>query len=154
MIFFEIRGRRCALPVASVRQVLASASVTPVPSAPTVVRGVTPVSGEALPVVDLGVWLAPGADIWHENPLRSTADKMLVIEAPSPTDGVTLRAALSVDRVTRLGSIDEETARRPPPPGPGFLAATVLDVDGPALLLDAAMAMEQIRNASRAAGRT
>ena len=52
----------------------------------------------------------------------------------------------------RLGTIDE-THGRPPPPGPPFVAATVLDVEGPALLIDADRAVEQVRTAVRAGGR-
>ncbi len=154
VVFFEIRGRRCALPLSAVREVMAVPNLTPVPMAPSVVRGVAPFHGQALPLLDLGVWLAPGAEPRGESAhARDGALRVLLIEGGVADDGAPLRAALAVDRVMRLGAIDEEHAR-PAPPGPAFVSATVLDSDGPALLIDAQVALDQVRQAVRAVGRT
>ena len=40
VVFFELRGLRCALPLAVVRKVLPMRGVTPVPLSPPVVRGI------------------------------------------------------------------------------------------------------------------
>lgn len=143
VVFFELRGRRCALPVGVVREVVALPNVTPVPLAPPLVRGIAPLRGQVFPVLDLGVWLAPGAD-----PQPRAGDKALLVDATLGQE-TPLRAALAVDRVLRLGTIDESHSR-PPPPGPAFVSATVLDVDGPALLIDADRAVERVREAVRA----
>jgi hypothetical protein len=55
-----------------------------------------------------------------------------------------VRAALVANKVTRLGTVDEGHSR-PPPPGPPFVRATVLDLEGPALLLDPGRALESLR---------
>jgi chemotaxis signal transduction protein len=154
VVFFEVRGRRCALPVSAVSEVLAMPAVTPVPHAPPAVRGIAPLRGQVLPVIDLGFWLAPSTDEWGEGTFfapggyRSGAEKVLLVEA-ALGEGTPARAALAVDRVMRLGTIDE-THGRPPPPGPSFVTGTVLDVEGPALLIDAARAVEKVREAVRA----
>ena len=154
VMFFELRGRRCALPVTAVSEVVAMANMTPVPLAPPAVRGIAPLHGQVVPVIDLGVWLSPSPEASAAAPLyRPGSDKVLLLEAPIGAEGTApVRAALAVDRVMRLGSIDESHAR-PPPSGPAFVSATVLDVEGPALLIDASKAVEQVRDAIRAAVR-
>jgi chemotaxis signal transduction protein len=152
VMFFELRGRRCALPVHSVSEVVAMASMTPVPLAPPSIRGIAPIHGQVVPVVDLGVWLSPSPEASAAAPLyRPGSDKVLLVEALiGHDDAPPVRAALSVDRVMRLGTIDQSHAR-PPPAGPAFVSAIVLDVEGPALLIDAAKAVEQVREAIRLA---
>jgi purine-binding chemotaxis protein CheW len=147
VVFFELRGRRCALPVTAVSEVAAIPALTPVPHAPAGIRGIAPLHGQVLPVIDLGVWLGGGEATQY----RPVSDKLLLIEA-ALGEGTPVRAALVVERVMRLGTIDE-THGRAPPPGPAFVAATVLDVEGPALLIDAARAVEHVRLAVRAAVR-
>jgi chemotaxis signal transduction protein len=153
VMFFELRGRRCALPVSAVSEVVAMASMTPVPLAPPAIRGIAPLHGQVVPVVDLGVWLSPSPEASAAAPLyRPGSDKVLLVEANvGAAEGAPpVRAALAVDRVMRLGTIDQSHAR-PPPSGPAFVSATVLDVEGPALLIDAARAVEQVRDAIHAA---
>ena len=152
VVFFELRGRRCALPVAAVREVVAMPGLTPVPLAPPAVRGVAPVHGQVIPVLDLGGWLSSsgGEPGRAEAPVyRPGTDKVLIVDATISGDATPLRAALVVERVMRLGTIDE-THARPPPPGPPFVSATVLDVEGPALLIDADKALEEVREVIRA----
>ncbi len=156
VIFFMIRGRRCALPVSSVREVLAYPNLTPVPSAPYGIRGVAPVHGQALPLVDLGVWMSGTGEPRTESDaslLRSAADQVLIIETAATPESTPLRAALAVDKVLRLGSIDEEHAR-PAPLGPTFVSATLMDADGPTLLLDTATALEHVRQTIASAVRS
>ncbi len=143
VVFFELRGRRCALPVGVVREVMAGANVTPVPLAPMAVRGVAALHGQMTPVLDLGVYLSPaGQPAGHGH----GHGKLLLVEAS--IGGEPVRAALAVERVMRLGTVDDSAARRPPP-GPPFVTATVLDSDGPALLLDVDRALTQIQDALR-----
>jgi chemotaxis signal transduction protein len=178
VLFFEVRGRRCALPISVVREVLAAPAITPVPLSPPTLRGLVPVHGQVLPLIDIGPQLAgsPG-EASGVTSLRWDGDRIIVIEAPldpgaiqdqrqeeredgrsrgrSPEGGETttagrlmVRAALVVHRVTRLGTLDEGHAR-PPPAGPGFVTATLLDVEGPALLIDAAGAMQALQQSLR-----
>lgn len=147
VVFFELRGRRCALPVAAVREVMTAPNMTPVPLTPPAVRGVAPIHGKVIPVLDLGVLLTSSGDGRPDVfGYRAAADRVLVVEATSTADSAPMQAALLVDRVMRLGTVDEDHCR-PPPPGPSFVSATVLDLEGPALLIDANRAMDQIRDA-------
>jgi chemotaxis signal transduction protein len=141
VVFFELRGRRCALPVSVVLEVMAGANVTPVPLAPMAVRGVAPLHGQMTPVLDLGVYLASAGQ-----PNGPADEKWMLIEASIAGEAV--RAALAVDKVMRLGTVEDNAARRPPP-GPTFVTATVLDADGPALLLDVDRALAQVQDALR-----
>jgi chemotaxis signal transduction protein len=158
VLFFEVRGRRYALPVSVVREVLATPAVTPVPLTPALLRGLVPVRGQVLPLIDVGAQLGlPGADPGEPARLVPTKqDRIVVVETPvAPGSAepslpllrsrpVVSRLAFAASRIGRLGSIHEGHSR-PPPPLPRFVSATVFDVEGPALLLDAALAMETLR---------
>lgn len=170
VLFFELRGTRCALPVELVREVMLAPAVTPVPAAPPPLRGVVPVHGQVLPVIDLGAALAlvPGAGLAAGAglapaeggaPGRSTGDQLVVIEATLPRPpadeddddehaDAPVRAALIATRVLRLGTLDNRHVW-PPPPGASFVRATVLDRDGPALLLDPVRALAEVRERLR-----
>ena len=143
VLFFEVRGRRCALPVAVVREVLATPAVTPVPLTPPLLRGLVPVRGQVLPLLDVGTQLgASGGDPMDAARFLVTEqDRIVVVETSSQPAS---RLAFAASRISRLGSIHEGHARRPPPQ-PRFVSATVFDVEGPALLLDATLALETLR---------
>jgi chemotaxis signal transduction protein len=100
VLLVEVGGRRLGLPTARVREVAAAAMVTPVPTAPAPVVGLTQLRGQILPVLALapadtagGVGFAPRPD-----------DPLVIVEL-GPA-----RAALLVDRVLGLGS-DEGVER-------------------------------------------
>jgi purine-binding chemotaxis protein CheW len=57
---FAVAGEKYALDVLSVREVVALAPITRVPSAPNHVRGVVNLRGSVVPVVDLGVRFGTG----------------------------------------------------------------------------------------------
>jgi purine-binding chemotaxis protein CheW len=88
LLVVEIGARRLAVPTARVREVAAAAAVTPVPSAPAPIAGLTQLRGQILPVLDLG----DSARAPHPS------DPLVVIELGAA------RAALLVDRVIGLGS--------------------------------------------------
>ena len=146
VLLFEIRWRRCALPVSVVREVFALSHVTPVPTAPPAVRGLSQLRGQMLPVLDLGIWLGPGtprAELVSTRP----GQQALLVEAASPSPGsetTAARAILLVDRVVRLATVDD-SHRHPPPAGIPFVLVTIPDVDGPALLLDPEAALALVR---------
>jgi chemotaxis signal transduction protein len=147
VVFFELRGLRCALPLAVVRKVLPGRAVTPVPLSPPVVRGIAPLQGNILPVLDLGVCFHSARDEAAEaSGYRSPRDKLLLVESSGDAGHEAVCAALAVDRVFNIGIIDEQHSRLPPP-RPAFLSATVLDASGPALLLDLARALDYVRDA-------
>ena len=147
VIFFELRGLRCALPLAVVHKVLPMRGVTPVPLSPPIVRGVAPMHGLILPVLDLGVCFhTAGEDAGESVGYRSSKDRLLLVESGGDAGGDAVRAALAVDRVLSIGTVDEQRSRLPPP-RPPFLSATVLDTDGPALLLDITRTIDHVKEA-------
>jgi chemotaxis signal transduction protein len=147
VMFFELRGLRCALPLGVVRKVLPLAGVTPVPLAPTVVRGIATMQGMILPVLDLSVCFQTSGEESNEQAgARFAKDKLLLIETSPEAGRESVNAALAVERVLNVGTVDEQYSR-PPPPRPTFLSATVLDGRGPALLLDIERTMDYVRNA-------
>jgi purine-binding chemotaxis protein CheW len=147
VVFFELRGLRCALPLTVVRKVLPMRGVTPVPLSPPVVRGIAPLLGHILPVLDLGVCFHPaGEEAAEAAGYRSTRDKLLLVETPRDAGHEAVTAALAVDRVLNIGTIDEQHSRLPPP-RPAFLSATVLDTSGPALLLDIVRTIDYVKDA-------
>lgn len=146
VVFFELRGLRCALPLAVVRKVLPMRDVTPVPLAPTVVRGIAPVQGQILPVLDLAVCFQTGNDDVADGSYRFAKDKLLLVETMADAGREAMRVVLAVERALHVGTIDEQYSRMPPP-RPPFLSATVLDASGPALLLDVEKTIDYVRGA-------
>jgi chemotaxis signal transduction protein len=146
VVFFELRGLRCALPLAVVRKVLPMRGVTSVPLSPPVVRGIAPVQGFILPVLDLGVCFHAATDEAEAAGYRSMRDKLLLIETAPDAGRESVRAALAVEKVLGIGTVDEQHSRQPPP-RPPFLSATVLDASGPALLLDLTRTLDYVRDA-------
>ena len=147
VVFFELRGLRCALPLAVVRKVLPMRGVTPVPLAPTVVRGIAPVQGFILPVLDLGVCFQSASDEMGESAgYRFPKDKLLLVETAPDVGRDAIRVALAVEHGVNIGTVDEQHSRLPPP-RPSFLSATVFDASGPALLLDIERTLDYVRDA-------
>jgi chemotaxis signal transduction protein len=147
VVFFELRGLRCALPLGVVRKVLPLAGVTPVPLAPSVVRGIAPMQGLILPVLDLSVCFQSGGEEEADQAsARLVNDKLLLVETSPDAGREPVSAAIAVERVLNIGTVDEQYSR-PPPPRPTFLSATVLDAQGPALLLDIERTMDYVRDA-------
>ena len=84
-------------------------SMTPVPLAPPVVRGIAPLHGQVLPVLDLGVWLSPGPEARGEAPVyRPGSDRVLLIEANFGVDGTPVRAALAAHQAKNVTNPDLE----------------------------------------------
>jgi hypothetical protein len=68
-----------------------------------------------------------------------------LIETAPDANTPAISAALAVEHRVRVGQVDEQHSR-PPPPRPTFLAATVLDAEGPALLINAQQAIDYVRH--------
>ena len=77
-------GRKLAVPTVRVREVSAASMVTPVPTAPPPVAGLTQLRGQILPVIDLG----------EESPRTPKPGDPLVVVELGP-----VRAALVCDQV-------------------------------------------------------
>jgi chemotaxis signal transduction protein len=85
-VLLLVGERRVAVPTARVREVAQAQQVTPVPTAPPPVVGLTQLRGQILPVLDLG---EPG----HEPRVPKPTDPLVVVEVGA------LRAALLCDHV-------------------------------------------------------
>jgi purine-binding chemotaxis protein CheW len=96
VVVVEVGGRRLAVPAARVREVAAVSTVTPLPTAPAPVIGLTQLRGQIVPVLDLGV---P-----DENRSPRPQDPLLVLEL-GPA-----RAALWVDRVLGVQAASESVS--------------------------------------------
>lgn len=121
--------------------------ITPVPLAPAVVRGIAPMQGFILPVLDLSVCFQPaGEEPGEAAGYRTGKDKLLLVETAPDAGRETVRAAIAVERGLCLGTVDEQYSR-PPPARPSFLSATVVDAGGPALLLDLERTLDYVRDA-------
>ena len=91
----EVAGRMLALPTAQVRSIAPAGWITPLPTAPTFVVGVTQIRGHIVPVIDIA---DPPRLVQPEDPL-------LVVEyGPA-------RAALRVDRVLGDEPLGESAAQ-------------------------------------------
>jgi chemotaxis signal transduction protein len=158
LLFFTMRGRRCATNVSAVREVVANPLVTPVPLAPAHVRGAMSFHGLPVIVLDLGVDLLAGSldssGPHGENVARGNLEYALVVEANLPDNGTFVQAALLVEKVMRIVTVPSNLFR-PHSGQPSFISATVADSEGPALLVDIAVAlgstMKNIRHGRQAA---
>jgi len=99
----SLGGARRSLDVAAVREVLALANLTPVPTAPPAICGVTQVRGQVIPVVDLalGLGLAPERPVG----VAHTGDPVVIVDHGG------LRAALAVEAAIAMAP---GTAEAPP----------------------------------------
>jgi purine-binding chemotaxis protein CheW len=94
LVVVEVGGRRLGLPAARVREIAALSTVTPVPTAPPQVVGLTQLRGHIVPVLDLAA-----------EPRAPRPNDPLVIVELGPA-----RAALLVDRVLGVQAADEVEA--------------------------------------------
>lgn len=158
LLFFLIRGRRCAIDVSAVREVLAAPAITPVPLVPPLIRGAISFHGLPLAVLDLGVELLPGSldttNVSFDAFSRTAHDYVLIVEAHLPTDGTFVRSGLAVERVMRVVTVAADLLR-PHTSHTSFVSATIVDAEGPALLIDVpnalATTMKTIRSGRHAA---
>ncbi len=127
-------GRDLALDVRRVREILAAALVTPVPLAPRSLRGLAPIRGQPVTVVDLAVRL--GAD--RAPPGRRSP--IVVVDAR--VDGNAATVALLVEDAGRLVESQDVLPRPASLDGDAELCTGFLVVDGalvPILDVDAAV---------------
>jgi purine-binding chemotaxis protein CheW len=124
VLSFELSGRRFAVSLEHVREVLLPASVTPVPGAPAYVKGLVNARGVLAPALDLAVLqgekggAAPGKVVTPAGPYLIGSVVLLELPAQPWSDGQPVRAAVSADRV--LGVVAAGAV--------GEGGATVLDV--------------------------
>ncbi len=87
---FELAGQTYAVPIANVREILATPRLTPLPDAPAVIEGVIDLRGTLIPVVDLESLLA------REGTPSGPRSRTVVVE----TRGLVI--GFRVDRATQV----------------------------------------------------
>ncbi len=99
---FEVKGRVYALDVASVREIVRTREITPLPMSPDLIEGVVELRDGVIPVIDLGRALggAPCEITTHA--------RIAVLEA----DGLVL--GLLIERAADLLSLDASRLEDPP----------------------------------------
>ena len=102
LVVVEVGGRKLGIPAARVREVAAISTVTPVPTAPSPVVGLTQLRGHILPVLDLARVNDQSLPFAEEAKVPRPNDPLLVVEL-GPA-----RAGLLVDRVLGVQSADCE----------------------------------------------
>lgn len=124
---FEVAGRRFAVDVAAVREVLAAIDVTPVPHAPEFALGVGAVRGRIVPVVDPGLLLGLGPAapagagavvLVNGVPVAGRSEHVVVACVVGAIAGLRPRAAVAADGVRWL-EVDALLAALATPVGPG-----------------------------------
>lgn len=124
-ILFLLDGITYALSVAEVRQVEMVEKITPVPTSPPYVLGVTSLRGQVIPVVDLRSRL----QLQARQP--DGASRLLVVEWKSRV------VALVVDSATEFREIDGEAVVKAPQEVSGDLVDRLVTVgDRTILMLD------------------
>ncbi len=99
---FELAGETWAVPIANVREILATPHRTPLPDAPALIEGVIDLRGTLIPVVDLAALLA------REVPAAAQRARTIVVEARG------LVVGFRVERATQVVATARETLERLP----------------------------------------
>ena len=127
LLMCMVAGRRAAIPAIRVQSVIEIEDITPIPGAPTFIRGLTALRSQALIVIDCSVEL--GFETAHAPPAQRAA----VVEI----DGHLY--ALLVDAAYDVGEALSDPIEVPGGFGAGWQAATrgMVETDGgPTLLID------------------
>lgn len=140
---FELGGQRYAVPIAHVREILATPAITPLPDAPAVIEGVIDLRGTLIPVLDLASLLA------REGSARSLRSRTVVVEARGfvvafRVDRATQVVATSRDAVERLPALTREAGCR-------VVGSVVRQHDRPPILvLDLDVLIDRVRGSEQA----
>jgi len=129
LLLFQVAGRRFALPLAAVREVVRAVAVSPLPGSPPIVEGIVDVHGMAAAVLDLGARL--GTERGEVSPsdfmIVASAGERLVVLRVNEVAGI---VELPADSIEAVGAV---TSRAPE----GFPISGVAHLpDGLALIHD------------------
>jgi len=117
VMVFERAGRSYAVAAGRVAEVAVNLHVTPVPLTGKAIRGLVPLHGHPLAIVDLTAWLSAP----NEAPLADEiVSQMLVLEIDVPGGATAVRFAVIADRVIGYRSIPIESPDALPAP-PAFV---------------------------------
>ncbi len=140
---FELAGQAYAVPIANVREILATPAITPLPDAPPVIEGVLDLRGTLIPVLDLARLLA------REGAARGERARTVVVEARGfvigfRVDRATQVVAASSDEIERLPALTREA-------GCLVVGSVVRQHDRPPILvLDLEVLIDRVRGSEPA----
>lgn len=151
---FELAGETWAVPIASVREILATPRLTPLPDAPAVIEGVIDLRGALIPVVDLAALLVGAGAGGCAGAPAVGRGRMVVVEARG------LVVGFRVERATQVVSTGPESMESIPgltrEAGCRMVGAVIRRASGPPILvLELDVLIERIlrgRAASPASG--
>jgi purine-binding chemotaxis protein CheW len=124
LVAVEVGGQRWALPLHAVERAIPMVEISPLPGAPTGVRGAINLHGEPVPVLDLDVRLGRAA---RE---RGTSAKLLIART------ATRRVALPVDEVLGVLAVPRSAIGPAPDAVPAPVAGIAALPDGVLLISD------------------
>ena len=139
---FELGGQQYAVPIAHVREILATPAITPLPDAPAVIEGVIDLRGTLIPVLDLASLLA------REGSARGLRLRTVVVEARGfvvgfRVDRATQVVATSRDAMERLPALTREAGCR-------VVGSVVRQHDRPPILvLDLDILIDRVRGSEQ-----
>lgn len=113
LLTFKLGNQEYALDIMSVREIRGWTKTTPMPHAPSFMRGVINLRGTVLPVMDLATRLGL--------PPLETTDRNVIIVVKC-NDGMT---GLLVDAVSDIIALSEEDMQAPPDVGSDATASTI-----------------------------
>jgi purine-binding chemotaxis protein CheW len=99
---FELAGETWAVPIANVREILATPRLTPLPDAPALIEGVIDLRGTLIPIVDLAALLA------RDVVSAAERGRTVVVEARG------LVVGFRVERATQVVATSREALERLP----------------------------------------
>jgi purine-binding chemotaxis protein CheW len=121
-VVFCVEQQQYALPLHQVSRALRMVAITPLPDAPTGIRGVINVAGQAVPLLDLRPRLG------HPTQDFQLDDRLLIIQAQDQT------VALAVDEIRQILEVSAERLS-PPPPVLARACPLITTIQGETLIL-------------------
>ena len=107
-LVFALDPNQYAVPIQSVREIIAMHEVTPLPRMPRFVKGVINLRGKIIPVADLRVCL--GLESSEPTPISC----IVVADIVNEEDGTSTQIGCIVDAVCDVREIDGEQVQEPP----------------------------------------
>lgn len=112
---FERAGRTCAVPADRVAEVAVNLHVTPVPLTGPAIKGLVPIHGHPVALVDLEAWFSESPSL----PIvEDIVPQMIVLHIDVPGNVSAIRFAVIVDRVIGYRSMTPSVAFSPEPKPP------------------------------------
>lgn len=128
-LVFALDPNQYAVPIQSVREIIAMHEVTPLPRMPQFVRGVINLRGKIIPVADLRV----GLGLEASEPTQVSC--IVVADMVNEEDGTSTQIGCIVDSVCEVREIAGEAIQEPPRGGDDMHVRGLVRTDGDVVAL-------------------